>query len=80
MRSPSCLSAPLLNQLVDFNKIKLVDYAIENDLDFMTLIPQSQPFQNGGRSNFWDRYKTCTIHRGTTQFCVLLYLWRTNNF
>jgi hypothetical protein len=32
------------------------------------LIPYFQPFQNGGRSNFWGGHKTCTSQRETMKF------------
>jgi hypothetical protein len=44
------------------------------------LIPYLQPFQNGGRSNFWDGCKTCIIQRGNMKFCFLIDLQRMNNF
>jgi hypothetical protein len=37
---------------VDFDAIMSVDDGIKGDLDATFLIPQFQPFQNGGRSNF----------------------------
>jgi hypothetical protein len=44
------------------------------------LIPYLQPFQNGGRSNYWGGCKTCNSQRGTMKLCILIDLQRMNNF
>jgi hypothetical protein len=42
--------------------------------------PYIQSFQNGGRSDFWGGYTTCTSQRSTMQFSRLIDLQRINNF
>jgi hypothetical protein len=65
VRSPSCLS--VCPPRITFEPVG-------------RLIPYLQPFQNGGRSNFWGGWKTCTSQRGTMKCCILLDLQRMKNF
>jgi hypothetical protein len=43
------------------------------------LIPQFQPLQNGGHSNFWGGCKTWTSQSGTIKCCMLIELQSVNN-